>query len=68
MLKGAGCSGVVIAPSVAPLGGIGASIENIQKGTIPEAIDCPNCGKPNEYSMGSCRACGTERTDELRFI
>jgi predicted ATP-dependent serine protease len=24
-------------------------------------IDCPNCGKPNEYSLGSCRGCGLER-------
>jgi len=21
---------------------------------------CQNCGRVNEYSMGSCRACGTE--------
>ena len=25
------------------------------------AIDCPNCGKPNEYSLGSCRGCGLPR-------
>jgi len=24
-------------------------------------INCPNCRKVNEYVMGSCRACGTER-------
>jgi rubredoxin len=27
----------------------------------PREIDCPNCGKPNEYSLGSCRGCGLER-------
>lgn len=26
-----------------------------------KAIDCPNCGKPNEYSLGSCRGCGLPR-------
>ena len=24
-------------------------------------IDCPSCGKPNEYSLGSCRNCGLDR-------
>ncbi len=23
--------------------------------------NCPNCGKENQYAMGSCRNCGTER-------
>jgi predicted RNA-binding Zn-ribbon protein involved in translation (DUF1610 family) len=23
--------------------------------------NCPNCGKENQYVMGSCRNCGTER-------
>lgn len=27
----------------------------------PREIDCPNCGMPNEYSLGSCRRCGLER-------
>lgn len=29
----------------------------------PSEIDCPNCGKPNEYSLGSCRKCGLEREE-----
>jgi hypothetical protein len=24
--------------------------------------NCPNCGKENQYAMGSCRNCGTERS------
>lgn len=27
----------------------------------PREIDCPKCGKPNEYSLGSCRRCGLGR-------
>lgn len=29
----------------------------------PRAVDCPNCGKPNEYSLGSCRGCGLPREE-----
>jgi rubredoxin len=29
----------------------------------PREIDCPNCGKPNEYSLGSCRKCGLPREE-----
>lgn len=29
--------------------------------TTPREIDCPSCGKTNEYSLGSCRKCGQER-------
>jgi predicted ATP-dependent serine protease len=29
--------------------------------TTSEIQDCLNCGKENEYVMGSCRNCGTER-------
>lgn len=27
----------------------------------PEDVDCPKCGMPNEYVMGSCRRCGEPR-------
>ena len=29
----------------------------------PREIDCPSCGRPNEYSLGSCRRCGLEREE-----
>lgn len=29
----------------------------------PENVDCPKCGKENEYSMGSCRNCGEPRPE-----
>lgn len=31
--------------------------------TTPREIDCPSCGKPNEYSLGSCRKCGLPQED-----
>ncbi len=34
----------------------------------PSEIDCPNCGKPNEYSLGSCRNCGLEREEFDKVI
>jgi hypothetical protein len=29
----------------------------------PEDVDCPKCGMPNEYVMGSCRRCGEPRPE-----
>jgi hypothetical protein len=29
--------------------------------------NCPNCGKENQYAMGSCRNCGTERNQSTAY-
>jgi ribosomal protein L37E len=43
-------------------------IDTVNDGAMkaPQEIDCPNCGKTNEYSLGSCRKCGLPREEFYR--